>query len=291
MTNYGIEITENGVDINDALPENLTFSSQYKSLRIHSRGSGSINSASSGGLVTIAHGLTYTPAFSVQFDPGQTGLYALSPYVPTGIFGTPLLYAYADSTNLYLKAVASSYNSNFLITNNNCMYRQGGGFESDGGATIGFISGTDWDGALRFSGVAINQGTTVSSATLYFYGGDVGAGTLTNMTCKGIDEDNTDVFNNPFTRTTTTASTTINGSVPSLGNYFSIGVTSQVNEILGRAGWANGNAMGFLIRPTGAGATGYMYDANDSTNSYLNIQYSVATVANYKYTIFLNKLE
>lgn len=292
MSNYGIKISRPEYNVPVAAPEQLSYSSKYETFKIHTRGSGTVNSASGGGLVTIAHNLGYVPAFLVHADKGQTGDFCIAPY---GESDTQLVYAYADSINLYIKAVASSssFTTTYNITNDNCMYRQGGGFEADGGATIGTIGSTTWSGALRFTGINIAQGTSVSSATLYFYGGDVGAGSFANQTCKGIDEDNTDVFNNPFSRTTTTASTAVSGTVPAVGNYFNITVTSIVNEILGRAGWSSGNAMGFTIRPDSTGATGYMYDDNDTTNSYLsiNISTSTATVADYKYTIFKNQIE
>lgn len=288
---YGIQITDPDVDLEEAIPEEYIFNSEYRSLRISSRGSGSINSTSGGGLVTIPHGLGYVPAFLVHVDPGQSNNYYIAPYVPTGIFGTPLIYAYADPTNLYIKADSAGSNTNYTISDDNCMYREGGGFQSDGGATIGDISGTTWRGALRYQNISLSQGASVTSATLNFYGGEVGAGNLDNMYCYGIDEDNTDVFNNPFSRTKTTASTLLGGTVPSVGNYYSINVKSQVEEIVDRGGWSSGNAMGFTIIPLGDESTGYMFDDNDGTNSYLNVVTTTATVANYKYTIFLNQLE
>lgn len=288
---YGIKVSRPGFDVNSATPAQLAFSSKYQTFKIHSRGSGTVNSNSGGGLATIPHGLGYVPAFFVHVDYNQAGSFTLAPY---GVDGDPdfqLLYAYADSTNLYIKAKASVNSLDYGISSDNNMYRQGGGFEADGGATIGRISSTDWSGALRFDPIVLAQGSTVDSATLRFYCGDVNAGSFADMVCKGIDEDDTDVFNNPFSRTTTTASTSVSGTVPSAGNYFNITVTNQVNEIIARSGWASGNAMGFTIVPTGSGATGSAFDDQDATNSYLNIVQTIHTVGDYKYTILKNQIE
>src|SRR3990167_8355684 len=88
MTDYGIKISQPGKDVFTANPEELVFSSKYKTLKISSRGSGTLTDSAR--TATIPHGLGYVPFFLVhsQIDPsvGTTSLvgnsedYFISPF-------------------------------------------------------------------------------------------------------------------------------------------------------------------------------------------------------------------
>jgi len=128
-------------------------------------------------------------------------------------------------------------------------------------------------GVIRFPSIPINQGVTVDYAMLYFYvennGGD--GGTLRTKVY-GIDEDNTGVLTgDPFGRPSTTAVTAKADTEPSVGSYNQLGVTDQVNEILARSGWSNGNAMGFHIVDDGTLDTNWMSDQRTG-NTFLLIR-------------------
>lgn len=118
-------------------------------------------------------------------------------------------------------------------------------------------------GACRFTNVVANQGATLNSAQLRMkvslQGG--GSGNL-KYRVYGIDEDNTGDFStNPFGRTKTTANETADIALPGAGNYTNIDVTSEVNEIIQRAGWSSGNAMGFLVENNGSPNDVWIYNA------------------------------
>ncbi len=122
-------------------------------------------------------------------------------------------------------------------------------------------SGTYLNSAIgvRFKNIKIPQGATITSARLEFEV-DTTSTTSTNLTIKGHKVANSTTFtssnNNISTRLSTeatTASVAWSG-VPNLAvNYklVSPDLTGVVQEIVNQTGWANGNAMTFLISGTG----------------------------------------
>lgn len=295
MTNYGIEITDPNVDIQDALPEELVFNSEYKSFRVSSRGSGSISSETNSGLVTIPHNLKHTPIFLVHVDPDQLGKYYIAPYVPTGIFGTPLIYAYADSTNLYIQADATSETMQFYSGSNPNNYAfEYNSIYSTGGMYAGAASAGSENGAFRFTNITLtNSQSNILSAKLKFYVNVRSGSSLVKLKIRGIDEDNTGPFDAgtaAFGRSRTTAELLSNTNF-SAGSHSDEDVKSIVEEIIGRAGWSSGNAIAFTLDDNGTTATNDYNDDYTTEQTYLEVVTRTATVANYKYTIFLNKLE
>lgn len=145
-------------------------------------------------------------------------------------------------------------------------------FEWEGGSNgVGsFWFGYDNDlsremnGAVRFVSVSIPQGTTVNNAELRFPNGSKSGSSNAMAKVYGIDEDNTSDFGGgwPGGRTQTTAYNTHYAD----SNSFTIGVTSIVNEILGRGGWSSGNAMGFIVwnDNTNTGDNNYFAESNES---------------------------
>lgn len=127
------------------------------------------------------------------------------------------------------------------------------------------------NGAIRVQNVTIAKNTTVVSATLIIKVGSKGAGSGDlKYKCWGIDEDNTSAFTgDPLGRTKTTAVTTAQASLPPVGENIGINVTSQVNEILSRGGWASGNAMGFIVENNGSPSNVWIF--NMSSVAYLEV--------------------
>jgi hypothetical protein len=128
----------------------------------------------------------------------------------------------------------------------------GGG---DGYYTVGNYSGTDSNGAIRFTGVT---GTgNCNSASLYLYVCDYdnsggGSGDLV-FDVYGADEDNTASFTgDPMGRSQTSATYNITRAINHEGYYESFEVTNIVNEIRSRGGWSSGNAMAFLLYKNGS---------------------------------------
>lgn len=137
---------------------------------------------------------------------------------------------------------------------------------------------------LRFSSIAIAAGVTVTSATLSLTvrAGGSGSGDALSAKVWGHNADNPGAFSTssyPSDITKTTNSTTWNVSrtVDTVNN---IDVTSQVTQILGRAGWASGNAMRFaILTPTGAAIRNnyerfYDYSTTPAKAATLTIDYT-----------------
>ncbi len=106
--NYGIKVSQLGFDTDDATAQQLIFSSKYNTLKIHSQGYGTANPDVAGDVVTvtIAHGLSYIPAFTVftEIDDvvGDDGQFFLAPFTyPVG--GDASIIAWSDSTNINIR--------------------------------------------------------------------------------------------------------------------------------------------------------------------------------------------
>ncbi|MBK8147312.1 MAG: carboxypeptidase regulatory-like domain-containing protein [Acidobacteria bacterium] len=167
--------------------------------------------------------------------------------------------------------------------------------EQNAGTNSVSITGNDLeltaDGAtqqivgVRFNGVGIPQGSTITSATLEFAprlgGGVTGAGNPT-FSIRGENSDSAATFtttsNDVGSRSLTTASVSWNPSATWLVGtpVQSPSITSVVQEVVNRAGWASGNSMAFVM--SGAAANNYRraesFDGVASSAPRLQIQYS-----------------
>ncbi len=169
---------------------------------------------------------------------------------------------------------------------------QGVGYLTDGWSIGVDGSGFYRKGAVRFTNISATQGETISTARLNLYiANRVGTGQV-KATFWGINEDNTVAFNSGTAATarSKTTATLDAQTTQSVGTTWGITVTSIVQEILNRGGWANGNAMGLQFWDNGTGSGNIYQQLSDNSNTNLTITTSVATIADYKYTIFLNQL-
>ena len=311
MTDYGIKISKPGIDVNTATPQELAFSSKYKTLKISKRGNGTLTDSAR--TVTIPHGLGYVPFFLVhtQLDSSATSEagditdYFISPYRLGSAIevyeaeNTHDVIAWADSTNLYIKARSNVGKEIYPVWTFGDDPDDVMAYENDLGANtdswyVGNVSPTFniKDGAVRMKGgIDLDNSESIYTATLKLYiGGRTGTGQV-KMIVSGIDEDDTAVFSTgtPATARAKTTATTASNTNVSAGSTVSINVKAQVQEIIARAGWANGNNMGFIMNDNGTS------DPNDykeefTSNTSLEIMKS-SNLVSYKYTIFLNQLE
>ena len=153
------------------------------------------------------------------------------------------------------------------------------------------VSG-DVDAAVRFNSVTIPQGATINSATL----------TLTSTALHtfnyfskiyGIDEDDTaDFSGDPLGRTKTTAS--VDWDETSMGDETQIetpDISTIVQEIVDRVGWASGQDMGFIIENDGTAgdnnADFYDYGDNSNQAALLKVNYGTGSTK----TIIINARE
>ena len=140
---------------------------------------------------------------------------------------------------------------------------------------------------MRFQNVAIPQGATIASAYLLFKSAAKKTSS-TSLTIYGEGSDNAQAFStvayNMSGRPNTTASVAWN-SVPSWSsgtNYQSPDLTTIVQEIVNRGGWASGNSMAFKI--TGSGVRqAKSYDGDQPNAPLLHISYTYTPSVVIKY--------
>ncbi len=130
------------------------------------------------------------------------------------------------------------------------------------------------NGAVRFPSIPINYGATIYSAKLRLWvSGNQGTVGTIRFNCYGIKQTNVSPFTSqPFGLPRTTAVTSGSKGVPFSGTTFDIDVTSQINEIVGQAGWVSGNAMGFVAVDNGSDVSAVIYDG--TLSSQLEIHFT-----------------
>jgi len=276
MGNYGMKISQPGYDVKTCSPDKLVFSSKYKTLRVHTQGSGQITH-SGGRTVTIPHNLGYVPYFLVHAigdvsywgTPGDYFIYPIIPIITGACYINRDLYAYADDTNLYIKINDDFGWTHFDTGNEANNYRYKYHDAGGGGGNDKFWVGHDptlgnEDGAFRFNNVTLNQNENIYKAELNFYVAGRDGSDNIGFTVKGIDEDNTGDFgSDPFGRPATTWSQNTNSNT-SQGGVNPNDVTDGVKEIISRGGWSSGNHMGFFFLNWGTTGDNAYFDANTS---------------------------
>jgi len=111
MSDYGAKVSQAGYDVKTAAKERLVFSSKYDTFKVYVTGNGTLTVAAAvdpftprAGTVTVAHNLSYTPAYFVFVDnPVWATAGKLSPYTFRSIGATHNVANFAcDSTNIYI---------------------------------------------------------------------------------------------------------------------------------------------------------------------------------------------
>lgn len=311
VNDYGIKVSQPGYDVKTCDPQYLVFSSKYPTLRVFTQGNGQILN-STGRTVTITHGLGYVPAFLVHSR--VDAIYAAGYFSSDDFFINPLTYpaggchierdvvSWADTDKLYIKC-EEDFGNNYYSTGNlgiggpttDYSYSLGGAWGGSGTFAIGRKSGENYEGAIRFRNVTIAKNEAIVSADLLIYCGSVTGNQTIRHRFSGIDEDNTaDFSGNPFGRTRTTAGDNFSYTISGTPTYISVGCQSIIEEITTRAGWASGNAIGFIFKAEGTDSDNNTYITTTAaqdwgfycSQSYLKIV-KVDLLTDYKYTIFL----
>jgi hypothetical protein len=97
MADVGIKISKDGYDIKTATILQQSFNSEKNCLKIAAEGSSSYTGT--GGSITIAHGLSYIPAWLVWYEVDNSGKW-FPQYVTEDVSGKQVLVnPYTDSTN------------------------------------------------------------------------------------------------------------------------------------------------------------------------------------------------
>lgn len=116
-------------------------------------------------------------------------------------------------------------------------------------------SGDEWSGAARFTGVAVPQGSTITSATFSLRADSSYSASpnVVKIYVSAEDSDNAPALSttsgdlNASSRPRTTATTVADVSSITGGDWYDFDVTAVVQEIVDRAGWVSGNAWVFLV--------------------------------------------
>lgn len=118
----------------------------------------------------------------------------------------------------------------------------------------------DYKCGIRFDGLDIGQGQSISMAKLVLPYSSVGStGGNWKWKAYGIDEDDTSGFGDPFGRSLTTANNSYDEGSPTSGGTKELDVKSIMQEIVDRGGWSRYNALGFIFDNNGSSANVFAF--------------------------------
>ena len=137
---------------------------------------------------------------------------------------------------------------------------------------------------MRFTGITIPKGSTITNAYLTFKSRTPDAGNnntgTTNLTIKGHLSANSPTFSSTDFDITNRSLTTASSSWPNVETwsgdnnaYNSPAITSVIQEIVNQSTWVSGNALSIIITGTGS-RTAYSYDLNTGRAPQLTITYT-----------------
>jgi PKD repeat protein/uncharacterized protein YjiK len=160
---------------------------------------------------------------------------------------------------------------------------------SSGGVSLGSSdlelvnSGSDQTVGIRFNGVTIPQGATITNATIQFQTDEATTG-ATSLTIEGEAADHAATFastnGNISTRNRTANSVAWSPAQwPTVGqagpDQSTPNIASVLQEIVNRGGWSSGNSLAIIITGTGE-RTAEAFDGVPSGAPSLHVDYSVA---------------
>ncbi|HID38066.1 MAG TPA: T9SS type A sorting domain-containing protein [Calditrichaeota bacterium] len=268
--------------------EGITVTAQQYTLTTNVSGNGSVTLSPSGGVYDAGTTVTVeaVPDAGNQFDNWNGDL--------TGTTNPAQITMDSDKT-VTAHFSASSGGSGTVDVRISSGYDDAEEYESGGNV---YINSSDlelvYDNSttdnqfvgLRFSGIDVPQGASITKAYIQFTVDETDAGSA-SLTIKGQNSDNASAFStNDFDisgRPTTAAF--VNWNPPewtSVGDAGSAQKTPDlkdiVDKIVNRAGWSSGNSMAFII--TGSGTrTAESYEGSSSKAASLHIEYTTGSGA------------
>ncbi len=103
MSDYGIRISKDGVDVKTGADKDMVLTSKYSNLKGSLSGGGSaIIGSPAGGTITISHNLGYIPFALVYFYSVDYGFWWVLPVGFDGANGYLYLKGRTDINNLYI---------------------------------------------------------------------------------------------------------------------------------------------------------------------------------------------
>lgn len=290
MSNIGIKVVNAGTSIQSNDPRDIILSSKYSMFKYHYDGTISltVNPGDTDVYGTVAHNLGYIPASMSYVSYPDTNLQTFVPEIPYGVDLQRYSSAKMGTSNLVVGFhLAEPYNQFTYDINDYWSTRRGANYFDVGK----YSDGNTMNGATRFTNINLNKNESYISANLDVLVGSKGtASTDTKFNFYGIDEDNTSSFGDPMGRDRTTSTQSKSQSLPPINNYFGIDVHNEVNEIISRAGWSNGNAIGFLFFNNNSDTGAYFGDALVLPASKLTITKSGSMTITFKVIIFKDRI-
>lgn len=153
-------------------------------------------------------------------------------------------------------------------------------------------SGDEWSVAARFIGVTIDQAATINSAAFQMRANASysASPSVVKLWISAQAADNAGALGsstgdlNVTARPRTTATAVIDVTTVIGGDWYSADVTSVIQEVVNRAGWANGNAIVILVdthwdTDVGEWQDFDSYDGSSAGAPKLDIDYGGATTA------------
>lgn len=157
------------------------------------------------------------------------------------------------------------------------------GWEIEGGLESSIVAagsdgGVSFSAFFRFLNVTVPQGATIDSATLTVLITDVSG--APDTTLYGVDVDDAAAFADPGNLPSAATKTTASADPDPAGTGTKvITITTIVQEIVDRAGWASGNAMAFVADDNAGSGTNFWaaedYEDAGTAEAILDITYTV----------------
>jgi len=292
MSNIGIKVVNAGTSIQSNDPRDIIMSSKYSMFKYHSDSTVTltINAGDSNVYGTISHNLGYVPAF-ICYQNTIGDPYGYQAMVPNQSYYQS---QYQDSSaKMGTQNLVVGYH--FLTQPyNQVKFPPTASYWELGDDTVhcvvGNVGGIGCSSATRFNSITLNNSQSIVSAQLEWINNFSGT---TNQNTKfityGIDEDNVQSVD---TSKPKTSANTVQEQPKTSGFFnFSTDVTSQVQEIISRAGWSNGNNMGFILENNSSPTDAYIGGASlDFSYVILTIQLPGSTSVTFRGIIFKDKI-
>jgi len=276
-----LKIALPGKSIESTDIRDFAFHSDYTMLKIDQifSASISINSGASSGYVDIVHNLGKR-AFLI-YEDGQL--------FPSGI------NAYNDGTKIRINKILSEPYNQTIIE-----YFGAQAVFEDSLPSYYIIAGKKLSNgtgsAIRFDDVYIAQGQSVTAADFEWRHVTTTSGADIKFKIWGIDQDNTDSFNDYGDASGKPRTDAYREKTQSPGTNFNFGDDwrSLVQEIVNRGGWSSGNNMGFIFNDNGSpdGKVIAMPDSGNLGDVVLKITLTGSgyLTTNYKIVVFKDKI-
>jgi len=284
-----MRIAKSGKSVFSTDPRDFILDERYNMFKYHSTSTANVtlNAGSTENSTTVAHSLGYVPAYLVYYQRSDESVERLVPSLPFGVDFDIYPWAYATSTGIVV-GVSSATPYNQLS------YPLGTVYNNDGGnfAWVGTKTGAVKDFGIQYQSVALVKDQAITSATIDFKADDTGSGSQDiKMNIWGIDVDNLGDFGSDLGQAKTTATHSQNQSALNDGDHFDINVKSELEEIIGRAGWVTGNNLGFYIFDNGTSTVGNNYVASFFENQViLNVVTGGSVTVSFRVVIFKDKI-